>query len=115
MTTSRKYTPALCALLLALCVAVSGGCGIYRINVQQGNYLDDKRIRELKVGMTKRQVEFLLGTPAIRDSFHQNRWDYVFYFRNGKTDRVNKRNLVVIFDGDRVAELELPEGFDGSV
>ena len=112
--TKSKYTSALIALLLAFGVATTSGCGIYRINVQQGNFLDDEKLAELKVGMTKRQVEFLLGTPMIRSSFHANRWDYVFYFRNGRTDQVSKRNLVVIFDGDTVSELQFPEGFDGA-
>lgn len=112
--TKTQYTSAALIALLLVASSGLGGCGIYKINVQQGNFLDDDKIAELKVGMTRRQVEYLLGSPTIKDSFHANRWDYVFYFRNGRNDKVTKRNLVVIFDGDTVAELQLPDDFEGS-
>ena len=109
---TMKYTVALATLLLTLATGAIGGCGVYKINIQQGNFLDDERIAELKVGMTKRQVEFLLGSPAVHDSFHPDRWDYVFYFRNGKTDGELHRNLVVYFEGDKVSEIVLPEDLE---
>ena len=109
-----KYTVAFAALLFCAATVTVGGCGIYKINIQQGNYLDDERIAELKVGMTKRQVEFLLGSPAIRDSFHPDRWDYVFYFRNGKTEEVQQRKITVLFNGDQVERIVGAEPAGGS-
>ena len=63
----------LAALALAACV--------YRIDIQQGNLLDDDDIDQVDVGMTRSQVQFLLGTPMVADSFHRDRWDYAYYFR----------------------------------
>lgn len=89
---------ALPALLLAACV--------FRIDVQQGNLLEQETVEEVEVGMTRSQVQFLLGTPLINDSFHRDRWDYAYYLRRGHSDDAEQRWLVVHFDGDRVSELE---------
>ncbi len=95
----------LLAVALLSCLLL-GGCSIYRINIQQGNYLDDKTIARVEVGMSRSQVRFVLGTPMVADSFHQDRWDYVFYFRSGRTGDVRKRHVVVFFDGDSVSVIE---------
>jgi len=108
MNAIRHYIKA---LLVALACAALAGCGVYKINVQQGNYLKDEKLAQLKVGMTKRQVQYLLGSPIVQDAFHPNRWDYVFSFRNGKTDQTAKRSMRVYFDGDLVERIELPENY----
>jgi outer membrane protein assembly factor BamE len=98
--------------VLALSAAFSlPGCTVYKINVQQGNYLKDDKIAQLKVGMTRRQVQYLLGSPILQDPFHPDRWDYIFYFRNGKTNKVSKRNMVIFFDGDAVESIKLPADY----
>ena len=56
--------------------------------------------------MTRSQVQFLLGTPMVADSFHRDRWDYAYYFRQGRSRDVDRRWLVVHFDSDRVARIE---------
>ena len=70
---------------------------VYRIDVPQGNYLEQDKIDQLKVGMNQEQVQYLLGTPVLRDVFAQNRWDYVFIKREGHTDPI-RRTLLVYFD-----------------
>ena len=95
--------PRSLVLVLALCV---GACSVYRIDVQQGNVLSDEALSSLKVGMTKRQVRFLLGTPPIADPFHADRWDYVYYLRkHGKPDR-HERRLTLTFQGDTLAHID---------
>ncbi len=91
---------------LAAVALLLGGCSVYRINIQQGNYLDDKSIGQVETGMTRSQVRFVLGTPMVADSFHDNRWDYVFYFRNGRSGETLRRHIVVYFDGDSVSRIE---------
>ena len=81
------------------------GC-VYRIDIQQGNLLEQVDIDQIQVGMTRSQVQFLLGTPMVADSFHRDRWDYAYYFRQGRSRDVERRWLVVHFDGDRVARVE---------
>ncbi|MFK7887616.1 MAG: outer membrane protein assembly factor BamE [Gammaproteobacteria bacterium] len=108
MNTIRQYTKA---LLVTLTCAALTGCGVYKINVQQGNYLKDEKLAQLKVGMTKRQVQYLLGSPIVQDAFHPDRWDYVFSYRNGKTDQTAKRSMRIYFDGDLVESFELPDNY----
>lgn len=100
------------AAVLAVAFALTlSGCNVYKINVQQGNYLKDEKLAQLKVGMTKRQVQFLLGSPIVQDAFHPDRWDYVFWFKNGRNDQVSQRSMTVYFDGDVVERFELPEDY----
>lgn len=99
---------AVVATVLALPLS---GCHVYKINVQQGNYLKDEKLAQLKVGMTKRQVQFLLGSPIVQDAFHPDRWDYVFWFKNGRNDQVSQRSMTVYFDGDVVESFELPPDY----
>ena len=65
--------------------------------MQQGNLVTQEMIEQLHVGMTKLQVQFLLGVPLLRDMFHQNRWDY-FYYLNPRFGDPERRRLTVFFD-----------------
>ncbi|KAF1030131.1 MAG: Outer membrane protein assembly factor BamE [Burkholderia plantarii] len=95
----------------------------YRITVVQGNFVSQEKAAQLQVGMTRDQVRLLLGTPLLADMFHAQRWDYIFYFKRGSTAVVQQRDLVLIFQGDRVAswsgadnlpsELDLLADIDG--
>jgi outer membrane protein assembly factor BamE len=89
---------ALGSLLLSAC--------IYRIDIQQGNLLEQRDIEQVEVGMTRSQVQFLLGTPMVADSFHRDRWDYAYYLKRGRSREVDRRWIVVYFDEDRVARIE---------
>ncbi len=91
-------------LFVAGLAAATGAC-VYRIDVQQGNLLDDEDVEAVQPGMTRSQVRFLLGTPVVEDSFHQERWDYVYYLRRGRSRREEKRWLIVLFDDDKVKEI----------
>jgi len=94
-------------LLLSLALTCVAGCsswgfpGVYRINVEQGNIVTQEMVDQLKPGMTRRQVRFILGTPLIEDSFNQDRWDYIYTLRNGNTTLFEKR-LTVHFEGDKL-------------
>ncbi|MDR2839362.1 MAG: outer membrane protein assembly factor BamE [Azonexus sp.] len=90
----------------ALCVALSA-CSYkpafineYKIDIQQGNVLRQDMVAQLKPGQTKDQVRFLLGTPLVTDIFHQQRWDYVYHFKSGKTGEIESRRLTLLFDAD---------------
>lgn len=90
------------ALAFALAAAMLSGCSPYRINIQQGNYLDEETIGQVEPGMTRAQVKFLLGTPLVADAFNEDRWDYIFHYRDGRTQTVRTSNFVVHFDGNLV-------------
>lgn len=89
---------ALAALALTACV--------YRIDIQQGNLLDENDINQVDLGMTRSQVQFLLGTPMVSDSFHRNRWDYAYYYRRGRSPDADRRWVVVYFENDRVQRID---------
>jgi outer membrane protein assembly factor BamE len=98
--------PRLLALaLLALCLGLTG-C-VYRMDIQQGNYLDGHTVRQLKVGMTRAQVRYLLGTPMIEDIFNRDRWDYVYYFKQGYVSRPIESRVIVYFNDNKVQHFVL--------
>ena len=89
-------------LLPLLCVgfALATGCNIiYKQNIQQGNALEQEDLDQLELGMSKNQVAFLLGTPAIQDPFHANRWDYISSFARRGGDPV-RRLVTLKFEND---------------
>src|SRR5262245_47691607 len=92
---------ALIVMLATLCLTAC----IYRIDVQQGNLLEDSDVEQVELGMTRSQVQFLLGTPMVADSFHRDRWDYAYYLRHGKSREVERRWLIVYFENERVARV----------
>jgi outer membrane protein assembly factor BamE len=91
-------------ILLAACLLFSA-C-VYRIDIQQGNVLEEEQVEQVAVGMTRSQVQFLLGTPMVADPFHQGRWDYPFYLRRGRSKDVERSWVVVHFENDRVSRIE---------
>lgn len=106
------------ALVAALAVAVLGGCqtwstympdvrqfGIYKLDINQGNYLTQDMVDRLKVGQSRQQVRLALGTPLLASAFHDNRWDYVYqYTRQGKIRE--HRQFTVYFVDDKLARWE---------
>ncbi len=90
----------LMALSLAGCSQVPRIVTEYRIDVQQGNVLTQEMVSQLRPGLTRDQVRFILGTPLLTDVFHAERWDYVFRLQDGRTNEVTTRNFSVFFDGD---------------
>ncbi len=93
---------------LALCLAAASSACVYRINIQQGNFLDQAAVEQVKVGMTRSQVHYLLGTPMVADSFNKERWDYIYYLKKGRTRHIDSRRVTVYFDGEKVAKLDKP-------
>ena len=90
--------------ILAAAVFVAG-C-VFRIDIQQGNLIEEDSIDQIAIGMSRSAVQFLLGTPMIADAFHRDRWDYAYYLRPGRSRDVFQRWLVVHFENDRVVRLE---------
>ena len=81
------------------------GCSTYKIDVQQGNVLDQKAVDKLKIGMTKQQVQFVLGSAIIKDPFHSNRWDYVHTFLPGNSNITYRRTITVFFEQGKLARI----------
>jgi len=97
-----------CRLSALVAAATLLGACVYRVDVQQGNLLEEADIEAVQVGMTRSQVRFLLGTPVIADTFHNDRWDYIYYYKRGRARVADRSWLIVYFDGDRVSRI-LPD------
>lgn len=124
-------------LIAASTVALVAGCSTYdsltqrvaqsitpyRITIVQGNFVSKEAAARMRVGMSRDEVKTALGTPLLTDMFHDERWDYVFYFKRGSTAVVQQRDFIVNFKDDRVvswaggddlpSELELLADIDG--
>ena len=93
--------------LSLLLPALLAGCALapHKIDIQQGNYIDQTMVAKLKPEMTRSQVRFLLGTALIADPFHPHRWDYVFL--TGKANDVQARHrITVVFEADKLKRVE---------
>jgi outer membrane protein assembly factor BamE len=97
------------ALLLASC----GSAGLpipdlkpYRIEIQQGNFVSQEMVSQLKAGMSKDQVRFVLGTPLIADTFHADRWDYVFRRQRANSNELEQRKIAVFFEDGKLKRVE---------
>jgi len=96
------------ALVALMALGGLSGC-VHRINIQQGNFLDNEDIDRVAVGMTRVQVRALLGTPMVSDPFVSNRWDYVYYLKLGRSDEAQRRHFIVYFDTtDKVERVDRP-------
>ena len=78
---------------------------VYKMTVQQGNIVTEEMVDDLELGMTKRQVSFLLGTPLLTDFFHSDRWDYTYTIKRGH-ERMEKRSLTLHFRDDALTRIE---------
>jgi len=78
----------------------------YRIEIQQGNFVSQEMVSQLKPGMSKDQVRFALGTPLITDSFHADRWDYVFRRQMANSRELEQRKLAVFFEDGKLKRIE---------
>lgn len=104
-------TRLIIALSLLMSMFTLSGCsgigfpGVYLVNIDQGNIVDQDMVDQLKPEMTRRQVRFLLGTPIVEDTFNNDRWDYIRVVRRGE-DTLLKRRLTVVFENDVLVDVE---------
>lgn len=101
----------LLSLLLTSCSYVSSPLlSPYKMDIRQGNYITAEMREKLKIGMTRHQVRYVLGTPMISDIFHGNRWDYIYRMEQ-RGEVVEKQQLTLYFEGDNLVRIE--EGLAG--
>lgn len=74
----------------------------YRPDIPQGNVVTREMVEQLRPGMSRDEVRFLLGTPLVKSMFRPQRWDYVYYLKRGKGTEVQLRRVTVFFKDDRL-------------
>jgi len=80
--------------------------GVYKIDIRQGNIITQDMVDQLRPGMSKRQVMFVMGTPLVRDPFFQNRWDYVYNIQPGGGQRAQERVTIRFNDDEELMGIE---------
>lgn len=119
----RKLLTCLVPTLVAIAAVALAGCAgeektddyqtsmledlpfVYKMTVQQGNIVTEEMVDQLQPGMTKRQVQYLLGTPLLTDFFNTDRWDYVYTMRRGHRS-MERRRLTVFFQDDALVRID---------
>lgn len=97
------------SLRLLLAVPLLAACGVFsvhRMEIQQGNFVSQEAASQLKLGMTKDQVRFALGTPLLADIFHEDRWDYVYRRQREGSRQVEERRFSVFFRDGKLVQIE---------
>lgn len=93
-------------LIIITCLASSlfTAC-VYKIDVQQGNIVTQEMVDQLRPGMNEKQVRFVMGTPLLIDSFHKNRWDYIYSNQLGREERDQKR-ISLLFENRELVSMQ---------
>lgn len=108
----NKY---LITCLVGFSLALAGCSRLpYKIDVNQGNVISKASIEQLSLGMTKEEVQMTIGRSLLNDIFHRNRWDYVQYYKNGRTQEVQEGLVSLYFtngllsriDDERITEVK---------
>ncbi|MEO8331428.1 MAG: outer membrane protein assembly factor BamE [Gallionella sp.] len=92
-------------MLLSSCGELAGPLSPYKMDIRQGNFVTAEMREKLKLGMSRQQVHYVLGTPMVSDAFHGNRWDYVYLLEH-RGKRVDEKRLTLYFEGDNLARIE---------
>jgi len=94
--------------ILILSGLLLSGCSnfipAYKIDIQQGNILIPDDINQLELGMSKRKVHYILGSPSISDPFHANRWDYTYSLKKGYR-KLEEKNITLYFESNKLAKI----------
>jgi outer membrane protein assembly factor BamE len=108
MTETRSAPPAFrAAACLAALTMLAFSCGcVYRMPILQGNYLDPAAIAQVKPGMTRIQVRYLLGTPMLPGAFDDSRWDYSYYLKTRHLQTPRRGRVTVYFRDNVVARVD---------
>lgn len=111
-----RYFLMLLFVFLTACGSTVPAVKPFKMDIQQGNVVTSKMLLQLRPGMTKSQVKFIMGTPLIVDSFHKDRWDYFYQLRQaGKI--VEQRRVILDFDKDLLTKVRgdvVPQGTAGA-
>jgi len=108
----KKYPLIKFIFLLSLSLCLAGCLRPYRVTIFQGNKIQAETVHQLRPGMSRDQIQYLMGTPMLQDMFTPDRWDYIYYEKPGYK-RAVRRQVTLYFTNDRVTEIQtdnLPSG-----
>ena len=105
-------------LIITIALFVSScSSWVYRIDIPQGNYLEQKNIDKIQIGMTKEQVKFVLGSPVLVDTFDKDTWNYTYQFTSGRSKQLDvKKHFTIKFKNNKLitanGDFKLSENFN---
>ncbi len=106
MRKSLYYLSLLTSLTLVSCSTILNNLpGVYRLEIQQGNIIDQAMVDQLRPAMNKRQVLYIMGSPMLDNVFHKNRWDYIYSNQPSGEDRVQKQ-ISLFFENDQIVGIQ---------
>lgn len=85
--------------LILFCTACTYFPGVHKIDIDQGNIVTQEMVDQLRPGMSKEQVRFVMGSPLIVDTFDQSRWDYLLTKEHDGNDRAVERMSLFFTEG----------------
>ncbi|TDJ30011.1 MAG: outer membrane protein assembly factor BamE [Gammaproteobacteria bacterium] len=97
--------PLITAFVIGMAIIALSGC-LYRMEIRQGNHIEASTLQQLEIGMSKNQVQFLLGTPAIVDLYQPDSWYYVFSIQHGSEGAVEQRSMTLGFSNDQLTTID---------
>lgn len=98
-------------VFLLAATTIFAGCSsdrvpfVHRIDIPQGNVVTQDMLEKLEPGLSRRQVQYIMGSPMLVDVFNQNEWVYLYSFKPGGGERVQRR-VSLLFEGERLARVE---------
>lgn len=79
---------------------------VYKIDIPQGNYLDEEHVQKLRISMTKDQVQYVLGESLLQDTFNDDTWYYVYYMKSGLNAKVTQKSILIYFKDNKVIKID---------
>jgi outer membrane protein assembly factor BamE len=92
-------------LIIGCSIVAFQGC-VYRMDIPQGNRVDAAKVEQVRIGMSRNQVRFLLGTPAVVDLYQPDMWHYVYFLKTGDDGKIEQRQMTLKFVDDLLAEID---------
>ena len=96
-------------LIIPLLILGLSACTVYKIDIQQGNTIDEHKLAQLRTGMTEHEVKFLLGNAMLIDPFHSKRWEYIYAYRKGGDETIKQKRLTLYFENGVLAKIDESE------
>lgn len=94
------------SLFLAGLIIITLQACVYRMDIDQGNRIDQAKLEQLTIGMTRSQVRFLLGEAAINDGYHTDQSHYVYYLHKGKQRETELKTMTLTYKDSVLTKIE---------
>jgi len=105
----NKFLITISIVLLSLLSGCSKGLfSVHKLDIQQGNALEEEDVQRIQSGMSKDEVQAILGTPVVEPLFQPDRWDYLYYLKEADAKTI-QRYVSITFKDDTVVSINKQE------